>query len=67
MFLSVNVLLAPRLGSAALLCLIIAGQLIGALAIDRFGLFAFAVRELSVGRIVGVALVAAGALLVRLT
>ena len=66
-FLSVNVLLAPRLGSAATLCLVIAGQLIGALTIDRLGLFNFAVRDLSPGRIVGVALVLAGALLVRLT
>lgn len=66
-FLSVNVLLAPRLGSAALLCLVIAGQLMAALIIDRFGLFSFAVREVSVGRVVGVALVLAGAILVRLT
>jgi len=66
-FLSVNVLLAPRLGSAATLCLVIAGQLIGALTIDRLGLFGFPFRDLSPGRLVGVGLVFAGALLVRLT
>ena len=66
-FLGVNVMLAPRLGAAATFCFIIAGQLMAALTIDRLGLFAFAVRELSVGRIVGVALVLAGALMVRLT
>ena len=65
-FLSVNVMLAPRLGVAATFCLVIAGQLIAALTIDRLGLFSLAVRELSVGRIVGVALVIAGALMVRL-
>jgi transporter family-2 protein len=65
--LSFNVMLAPRLGAAATLCFVIAGQLIAALAIDRFGLFAFTTRELSRGRIVGVALVFAGAMLVRLT
>ena len=66
-FLGVNVMLAPRLGAAATFCFIIAGQLMAALTIDRLGLFAFAVRELSVGRIVGVAFVIAGAIMVRLT
>jgi len=65
-YVSVNVLLAPKLGSAATLCLVIAGQLIGALAIDRFGLFEFELRELSAGRIIGVVMVFVGALLVRL-
>jgi bacterial/archaeal transporter family-2 protein len=66
-FLGVNVMLAPRLGAAAMFGFIIAGQLMAALTIDRLGLFAFDVRELSVGRIVGVALVIAGAIMVRLT
>jgi transporter family-2 protein len=65
-YVSVNVLLAPKLGSAAVLCLVIAGQLVGALAIDRFGLFEFEPRELSTGRIIGVVMVFVGALLVRL-
>jgi transporter family-2 protein len=66
-FLSANVFMAPRLGSAATLGFVMAGQLASALVIDRFGLFAFPVRELSAGRIGGVALVLVGALLVRLT
>jgi transporter family-2 protein len=66
-FLAVITLLAPRLGAAATLCFVIAGQLMAALTIDRLGLFAFAVRELSLGRVVGVMLVFAGAVLVRIT
>ncbi len=66
-FLSANVFMAPRLGSAATLGFVMAGQLVSALVIDRFGLFAFPVRDLSAGRISGVALVLIGALLVRLT
>lgn len=66
-FLSANVFLAPRLGSAATLTFVMAGQLVSALAIDKFGLFAFPLRDLSAGRIGGVALVVIGALLVRLT
>ncbi len=64
-FVSANVLVAPRLGSAATASLVIAGQLIGALTVDRLGLFDFAFRGLSAGRLVGVALVLAGAMLVR--
>jgi bacterial/archaeal transporter family-2 protein len=66
-FLAIITLLAPRLGAAATLCFAIAGQLISALTIDRLGLFTLAVRELSFGRVVGVLLVFAGAVLVRLT
>ena len=66
-FVSVNVLVAPQLGSAATVSLVIAGQLIGAMMVDRLGLFDFALRGLSAGRLAGVALVFAGALLVRLT
>ncbi len=66
-FVSVNVLVAPRLGSAATVSLVIAGQLIGAMMVDRLGLFDFALRGLSAGRLLGAALVFAGALLVRLT
>jgi len=67
MYVSANVYLAPKLGAAATLCFVIAGQLTAALFVDRLGAFGFAVREFSVGRVSGVLLVLAGALLVRLT
>jgi transporter family-2 protein len=65
-YVGANVFLAPRIGAGALLCLVVAGQLVGALTIDRFGLFGLAARELSFGRLTGAALVFAGALMVRL-
>ncbi|MGA2043560.1 MAG: DMT family transporter [Roseiarcus sp.] len=65
-YLGASVFLAPRIGTGALLCLVVAGQLVGALVIDRFGLFGLAMRELTFGRLAGAALVLAGALLVRL-
>jgi transporter family-2 protein len=65
-YVGANVFLAPRIGAGALLCLVVAGQLVGALTIDRFGLFGLAARELSFGRLAGAALVFAGALMVRL-
>jgi bacterial/archaeal transporter family-2 protein len=65
-YLGASVFLAPRIGAGALLCFVVAGQLLGAMVIDRFGLFGLAVRELSFGRLAGAALVLAGALMVRL-
>jgi bacterial/archaeal transporter family-2 protein len=65
-YVAANVFLAPRIGTGALLCFVVAGQLLGALVIDRFGLFGLAMRELSFGRLAGAALVLAGALMVRL-
>lgn len=61
-----NVFLAPRFGAAATLCFFIGGQLLAALAVDQFGLFGFAVRAATPGRVVGVAMVLIGAVLVGL-
>lgn len=66
-FLSANVYLAPKLGAAATLCFVIAGQIVAAMIIDWLGLFGFAVRDLSPGRAIGVILVLVGAVMVRLT
>ena len=62
----VNLILAPKIGVAAVMALGIAGQLSAALVLDRCGLFDLAQREFSVGRVSGVLLVLAGALMVRM-
>ncbi len=64
-YVTANIILAPRLGVAALVSLAIAGQLAAGLALDNFGLLGLAERGLSLGRVTGVALVFAGALMVR--
>ncbi len=56
-------LVAPKLGVAAAIGLIIAGQLIMGAAIDRFGLFGLERIGLTWPRVVGIALLAAGAAL----
>lgn len=66
LYVTSNVVLAPKLGAATLFSFAIAGQLLAALAMDQFGLLGLAVRELSIGRIAGAALVLVGALMVRL-
>jgi len=59
------IVLTPRLGTAATMALIVAGQLTAGLLIDRMGWFGLAVRELSIGRVGGAILLLAGALLIR--
>lgn len=53
----------PRIGVVAVTALLIAGQLAAALAIDRFGLFGQEQIGLSWPRVLGIALLAAGAAL----
>jgi len=65
-YVTVNLVLAPKIGVAAVMALGIAGQLVTALLLDRFGMFELMERELSLGRIGGVVLVLVGALMVRL-
>jgi len=56
---------APRLGLASMLTIMIAAQLVAALAIDRFGLIGLPRTPISGVRLAGVALVLVGAVLVR--
>ncbi len=60
-----TILLTPRVGVGVVIALAVAGQLVGALLIDQFGLFGLAVRQLSPLRALGVALLICGAVLVR--
>ena len=55
--------LVPRLGAAALICLVVFGQLAGSLLLDHFGVLHARV-EVDWMRLAGVLLVGAGALLV---
>ena len=64
-YVTVNLMLAPRIGVAAIMALGIAGQLFTALLIDRFGLFEMVERGLTFGRVSGALLVLVGALMVR--
>ncbi len=56
---------APRLGLALTLALTIGAQLVAALVLDHFGLLGLARTEVTLPRLLGVGLIAAGVLLVR--
>jgi len=59
----VSTLLVPKIGAGALVCLVVLGQVLGALALDHFGVLG-AQRPADPLRIGGALLVLAGAILV---
>jgi bacterial/archaeal transporter family-2 protein len=52
-YIASSILLLPRLGAATVIALIVAGQMIGSLAFDHFGLFALPVHQINAPRIAG--------------
>ena len=65
-YIGISILLIPRLGAALVIALIVAGQMIGALAFDHFGILGVPVHSLSLPRLLGAALLVLGAVLIRL-
>ncbi|MBC8845088.1 DMT family transporter, partial [Escherichia coli] len=55
-FLTANILLLPRLGSALLVMITVCGQMIMAIIIDNFGLFQVPMHEINIERLLGVIL-----------
>lgn len=55
----------PKLGAATTIAMVVAGQVLCAFALDRFGLLGLAVHPLTLRRIVAACLLVGGALLVR--
>ena len=64
-FVTCALILTPKLGVAATMAFIVAGQLLAGLLIDRLGYFDLAVRELTFGRVAGAVLLVIGALMLR--
>ncbi len=64
-FVAVAAFAAPRLGVGVLLTAAIAGQLLGAIVLDHFGLLGLTKNPITVTRVAGIGLVLLGVLLVR--
>jgi len=62
---SMTVFLAPKLGAATMIALIVAGQMFGSILLDHFGLLGFDLRPASLARLAGALLIVAGVVLVR--
>jgi len=61
-----SILAAPRLGAVTLAAAVILGQTVTSVLADQFGWVGFSEHHASPGRVVGVALVVAGVVLVRI-
>jgi transporter family-2 protein len=64
-YVSAVALLAPRLGVAATLGLAVAGQMVGALAMDQFGALGLEIRPMTPSRLAGAALLVVAVVLIR--
>ncbi|HEY4192604.1 MAG TPA: DMT family transporter, partial [Mesorhizobium sp.] len=65
-YVTLSTILIPRIGAAALMAFLVAGQLLAGMMLDRIGFLGMATREISLGRIAGAVLLLGGALLIRL-
>jgi len=61
----ISIILAPKLGAATTLGLIVAGQMIASLILDHFGLVGYEQHPINVWRVLGVALLLGGVVLIR--
>lgn len=64
-FIGISILVAQRLGAAALIALLVAGQMTAAIALDHFGWLGLTQRPIDLPRLIGVALLVAGVVLIR--
>lgn len=64
-FILLVILLLPSLGAATLLALVVAGQMSAAVVMDHFGAFGLSTQPVSVSRLLGVALVIGGVVLIK--
>jgi transporter family-2 protein len=64
-YVGMAILLVPRIGAAAYIAFLVAGQMIASVLFDHFGLFGLAERPLDLSRALGVALVIGGVILIR--
>jgi transporter family-2 protein len=60
LYIAASAAFGPTIGGATFLALIVAGQMIAALALDHFGLLGFPVRPLDAWRIAGALLITSG-------
>jgi transporter family-2 protein len=65
-FIALAIFLVPQLGAATFFALLIAGQMLGSIAFDHFGLLGVPVHPVSAIRLAGAAMLVAGVVLIRM-
>jgi bacterial/archaeal transporter family-2 protein len=64
-FIGLSILVAQQLGAAALIALLVTGQMIASVVIDHFGWLGLVQRPVDPARLIGVGLLIGGVLLIR--
>ncbi|MOA30843.1 hypothetical protein D3C78_1519600 [compost metagenome] len=64
-FISLALVLLPKLGAAGFMALALAGQVVGSLLLDHFGWFGLVERQINLPKLVGVMLLMAGVVLIQ--
>src|SRR3712207_6833489 len=64
-FIGLSILLVPRLGAATFIALLVTGQMLASVTFDHFGWLGLARRPIDVPRLIGVALLIGGVVLIR--
>lgn len=65
-FIALGIVLVPKLGAATFFALLVAGQMIGSMLFDHFGILGLPVNPISLTRLLGAMLLVGGVLLIRL-
>jgi transporter family-2 protein len=65
-YIGISILLVPRLGTAAFVALLVAGQMLASLVFDHYGLFGAPERPTDPSRLIGALLLVGGVILVRI-
>ncbi|MFF8799060.1 MULTISPECIES: DMT family transporter [unclassified Methylobacterium] len=65
LFIGLAIVLVPQLGAATFIALLVAGQMLASVAFDHFGWMGLAQRPLDGPRLIGVALLVGGVILIR--
>jgi transporter family-2 protein len=64
-FIALSIITIPKLGGAAYIALLVTGQMVAALAFDHFGWLGIPQRSIDLPRLLGVALLVGGVVLIR--
>ena len=64
-FIGLAIVLVPHLGAATFIALLVTGQMLASVAFDHFGWLGLAERPIDVPRLIGVALLIGGVVLIR--
>ncbi|QLG91737.1 DMT family transporter [Pseudomonas yamanorum] len=64
-FISLALILLPKLGASGFIALAMAGQIIASLLLDHFGLFGLVERHLTAPRLIGALMLIAGVVLIQ--